>query len=219
MNFYLRIQLNSNDMSLITRAKNILLSPKTEWAAISLESETPQSLLGKYVIPMALIPAIALFIGYGLIGVDAVFFRINGIRWGVIMGLNSFIGSIISYFLCTLVIDALAPSFGSAKNMGRSAQLVAYASTAVWVAGIFHILPNLGILSSILGLYSIYLFYLGIPVMKGTPEDKQITYMIVSAIVIIVISIVVGMIVSRIIYAIGGDPYGIGAGVQDMHWR
>src|SRR6202020_1992040 len=111
-------------MPLITRVKNILMSPKTEWEIIRTETETPQSLLGKYVIPIALIPAIALFIGYGLIGIDAGFVRIGGIRWGLIMALNSFVTSILSYYICTFVVDALAPSFSSEKNIGRSAQLV-----------------------------------------------------------------------------------------------
>jgi hypothetical protein len=193
-------------MPLITRAKNILLSPKTEWLVILTETETPQSLLSKYVIPMALIPAIAFFIGYGLIGIDAVIIRISGIRWGVIMAVDSFITSIITYYICTYVVDALAPSFSSEKNIGKSAQLVAYSYTAVWVAGIFNILPSLSILG-ILGLYSIYLFYLGLPVMKKTPEDKRISYMIVSAIVIIVVGLVVNTIVSRIMYAFTGNPF------------
>ena len=193
-------------MPLITRAKNILLSPKTEWLVILTETETPQSLLSKYVIPMALIPAIAFFIGHGLIGIDAVIIRISGIRWGVIMAVDSFITSIITYYICTYVVDALAPSFSSDKNIGKSAQLVAYSYTAVWVAGIFNILPSLSILG-ILGLYSIYLFYLGLPVMKKTPEDKRISYMIVSAIVIIVVGLVVNTIVSRIMYAFTGNPF------------
>jgi hypothetical protein len=193
-------------MPLLTRAKNILLSPRTEWLVILTETETPQSLLTKYVIPMALIPAIALFIGYGLIGVDAVIIRISGIRWGVIMAVDSFITSIITYYICTFVIDALAPSFSSEKNIGKSAQLVAYSYTAVWVAGIFSIVPSLSILG-ILGLYSIYLFYLGVPVMKKTSEDKRILYMIVSAIVIIVVGLVVNTIVSRIMFAFTGNPF------------
>jgi hypothetical protein len=193
-------------MPLLTRAKNILLSPKTEWVVILTEAETPQSLLTKYVIPMALIPAIALFIGYGLIGIDAVILRISGIRWGVIMAVDSFITSIITYYICTFVIDALASSFSSEKNIGKSAQLVAYSYTAAWVAGIFNIVPSLSILG-ILGLYSIYLFYLGLPVMKKTSEDKRISYMIVSAIVIIVVGLIVNTIVSRIMYAFTGNPF------------
>jgi len=205
-------------MSIVTRAKNILLSPKTEWEVILGETDTPQSLLGKYVIPMALIPAIALFIGYGLIGFDAVIFRISGIRWGLVMGLNSFVTSIATYFICTYVVDALAPSFSSEKNAGRSAQLVAYSYTAVWVAGIFNILGALSILG-ILGLYSIYLFYVGLPVMKKTPEDKRITYMVISAIVIIVIGFVVSLVVSRIVYAVAGNPFLPTGSLQDMRWR
>jgi Yip1 domain len=206
-------------MSLIDRAKNILFTPKTEWLVISNEIETPQSLLGKYVIPMALIPAIAIFIGYGLIGFDAGFFRITGIRWGLVMAVNSFVSSLISYFLCTYIIDALAGTFDSEKNIGRSAQLVAYSFTASWVAGIFSIIPTLGILS-ILGLYGIYLFYLGMPVMKKTPEEKRIGYMVMSALVIIVVSVAVGFVISRIIYAISGNPFMVpGSSLDNMRWR
>jgi len=205
-------------MSIITRAKNILLTPNTEWLVINGETETPQSLLGKYVIPMALIPALALFIGYGLIGIDAVLFRISGIRWGLVMALNSFLSSIIGYYICTYVIDALAPSFNSEKNTGKSAQLVAYSFTAAWVAGIFHIIPSLGILA-ILGLYGVYLFYQGISVMKKTPDDKRIGYMIVSVIVIIVVSFVVNLVISRIVYQVTGNPFLPEGGIQDMRWR
>jgi len=190
----------------------MLLSPATEWGAVAAEKETPQSLLGKYVFPMALIPAIALFIGYGLLGFGVL--GTGTITWGLIMGLNSLISSILSYFICTYVVDALAPNFSSPKDIGRSAQLVAYANTAVWVAGIFSIFPSLSILG-ILGLYSIYLFYLGIPVMKHTPEDKRVTYMVVCAIVIILIGIVIGMIITRIIFAISGYPLIGGYGM----WR
>ncbi|MHA4810505.1 Yip1 family protein [Flavitalea flava] len=205
-------------MSIITRAKNILLSPASEWTVIQNETETPQSLLGKYVIPMALIPAIALFIGYGLIGVNAVFFKISGIKWGVIMGLNSFLASVVGYFICTYVVDALAPSFGSEKNLGRSAQLVAYSYTAVWVAGIFNIIPSLSILG-ILGLYSIYLFYLGIPALKKTPEDKKIGYIIVSALVIILIGFIINWVITTIVYRIAGNPFLPVGGLEDMRWR
>jgi len=204
-------------MPVFTRAKNILLSPGAEWRIIDSEMETPQSLLKKYVVPMALIPAIAWFIGYGLIGIDAYFFRLGGIKWGIILAAISFITSLVTYFISTYVVDALAPSFGSAKNLGRSAQLVAYSYTAVWVAGVFYIIPSLSRLT-ILGLYAIYLFYLGIPVVKKTPEDKRITYTIVCSIIIIVIAFVVGQIISNIIYLLAGNPLPEG-NFWDLRWR
>jgi hypothetical protein len=204
-------------MPVFTRAKNILLSPSSEWRVIESEIETPQSLLKKYVVPMALIPAIAWFIGYGLIGIDAYFFRLGGIKWGIILAAISFLSSLLTYFIGTYVVDALAPSFGSAKNAGRSAQLVAYSYTAVWVAGVFYIIPSLSRLT-ILGLYGIYLLYLGIPPIKATPEDRRITYTILCVIVVIVINVVVGQIVSNIIYLLAGNPLPDG-NFWDLRWR
>ena len=95
--------------------------------------------------------------------------------------------------------------------------MVGYSSTASWVAGVFMILPNLSILG-ILGLYGIYLFYLGIPVMKKTPEDKRIGYLLVTALVVVVVFIVIGLILTSIVYGIMGNPYSLG-GLNDMRWR
>lgn len=195
-------------MPIIDRVKKILLTPKTEWTVVNTESETPQTLLVKYVLPMSLIPAVAMFIGFGIIGYSAFLVRVSSIEWGVAMAVNSFLTSVIGYFICTYIIDALAPSFASEKNIGKSAQLVAYSYTASWVAGIFYIIPSLSILA-VCGLYGIYLFYEGIPVMKKTPEQNRIGYILVSALVIIVVSIVLGYIFRRIIFGVIGDPLGL----------
>jgi hypothetical protein len=104
------------------------------------------------------------------------------------------------------VIDALAPNFSSEKNIGKSAQLVAYASTPSWLAGIFMAFPTLGFMG-LLGLYGIYLFYIGLPVLKKTPADKRVIYMIISAIVIIVVSMAAQSIISMILNPILGNPY------------
>ena len=58
------------------------------------------------------------------------------------MGLSVLAGALISVFVSSFVIDALAPSFGSEKNMGRSVQLVAYSYTPFWVGGLLAILPS-----------------------------------------------------------------------------
>ena len=201
-------------MSLIDRVKNILLTPKTEWNVIDNETATPQSLLTGYVVPLALIPAIAVFIGMGLMGTSVLGIKVGGnVTFGLAMAVSSFLNSILSFYIASYVIDALAPSFGSEKNINKSAQLVAYASTAIYVAGVFQILPSLAFLG-ILGLYAVYLFYLGLLILKKTPQDKVIVYMIVGAIVIFVISMVVGFILNKIVYGIVGNPYTVD--VSDM---
>jgi hypothetical protein len=192
-------------MPILARAKNILLTPKREWPVIANENGSTSSLLRNYVIPMSLIPAIASLIGYGLVGANGILFRMSGRYWGISMALNSFITSLAVYFLGTALVDRLAPAFGSTRDTTASARLVAYSYTPAWLAGIFYALPGLqqGV---VLGLYSVYLFYLGTPLLKRTPEDQRMAYTIVSAILLIIIRFVVGLLLSDLIYSFAAQP-------------
>jgi len=125
-------------------------------------------------------------------------------NYGIALALVQLIQAFLAVFLTAFVIDALAPSFGSAKSFGSAVQLVAYAMTPVWVAGIFNIIPTIGWLGSLIGLYGLYLLYLGIVPMMKTPEDKRVGYLIVSIIILIVVYFVIAAILTAILFAIFG---------------
>ena len=195
-------------MNLIERAKNILISPAKEWDVIAGEEPDVNKIFTGYVIPLAGAAAVAAFIGYGLIGFNMLGYRMGGIDWGLYQALVSFIVSVCSVFLTAFVIDALAPSFGSEKNFGRSFQLVAYSYTAGWIGGLFQILPVIAFLGTILSLYGLYVLYIGMPKLKYTPADKHIGYFVVTLIVLIAVYIVVGLILSAIMEPLFGLSYG-----------
>ena len=195
-------------MNLIERAKNILISPAKEWDVIAGEVPDVNKIFTGYVIPLAGAAAVAAFIGYGLIGFNMLGYRMGGIDWGLYQALVSFIISVCSVFLTAFVIDALAPSFGSEKNFGRSFQLVAYSYTAGWIGGLFQILPVIAFLGTILSLYGLYILYIGMPKLKYTPADKHIGYFVVTLIVLIAVYIVIGLILSAIMEPMFGLSYG-----------
>jgi hypothetical protein len=96
----------------------------------------------------------------------------------------------------------LANNFKSEKKLDSSAQLVAYSSTASWVAGILLIVPVVGWLAAIAGwVYSVYLMYLGVGPVKKTPEDQRIVYVIIIIIVMIVISMIIAAILGGLFLA------------------
>jgi Yip1 domain len=196
-------------MNLIERAKNMLLTPKTEWEVVKSEEPNVPGIITGYVLPLAGVAAAAAFVGYGLIGLNMFGFRIRGIDWGLYQAVTVLATALLSVFISSFVIDALAPSFGSEKNMGRSVQLVAYSYTPAWVGGIFAILPSLAIIGSLASLYGLYLLYIGIPSLKKTPIDKHVGYFVVSLIVIIVVYIVLGLILAKILLSVFGLSYGV----------
>jgi hypothetical protein len=183
-------------MNLQTRVINILSKPKQEWPVIASEATDVATLYKQYIMPLAAIPAICGFLGMTIIGVTIPL--VGQIRTPMVSGLAGmvvgYVLSLVGAFLAAFIVDKLAPSFQSSGGLVQALKMVAYASTASWVAGVLQLIPMLGALVLLAALYGVYLFYLGLPSVMNTPPDKVIPYMIVSAIVIIVISVVTASI-------------------------
>ncbi|OFY05849.1 MAG: hypothetical protein A2W93_14680 [Bacteroidetes bacterium GWF2_43_63] len=172
----------------------ILTKPKSEWSLIEKETPNQTKLFTEYVLLLALIPAVAAFIGYGLIGINYGWIKVSGVSWGLGMAINSYLTSIISVFVTSFVINALAPSFGVQKNSGRAFQLVVFSMIPMWVGGIFMVLPTLAIISSLIGIYSLYHLYIGLDFTMKPTTEKKVGYFVVSLLVLIVVYIIIGYI-------------------------
>ena len=182
-------------MDIVARVKAILMTPQTEWPVIAAEPSSVESIYREYVIYLAAIPVIAGFIGTSLIGISIPI--IGTVRVGLFSGL---IGGVVTYalqlaavYVMALIIDYLAPQFGGQKNPLNAFKLAAFSMTALWLAGIFAIIPMLVVLG-IVGLYSLYLFYVGLPVLMKSPQDKSLMYTGAVLVAGIVIGLVVGLI-------------------------
>lgn len=187
-------------MNLIDRVKNILVTPKTEWDVINNETPDSTKILTTYVIPLVAIGAIASFIGWGLIGKTYYgVVKVKGMGLGIRYALIALVSGVASTFLTAFVVDALAPTFKSEKNFGRSFQVAAYSFTAGWVGAIFNILPSLAIVGSLVGLYGLYLMYLGLPKLKKTPQEQSTGYFIATLVTMIVASFVIALILAAIL--------------------
>ena len=183
-------------MDIIQRAKNICLTPKTEWPVIAAEPADTGALLGGYAAPLAAIPAAAGFIGSAIIGLSLPFvghYRVPFMSAlvGAVLSLGM---AIVGVFVLSLIIDALAPTFNGEKNSIQSLKVAVYSCTPAWLAGVLQIIPVLGVLSIFGAIYAFYLLYLGLPVLKKSPQDKAVPYTVVVLVCAIVIWIVIAMI-------------------------
>ena len=182
-------------MSLQTRVTGILTKPADEWPAIAAETIDPVGLMRDYAAPLAAIPSVCRFIGMTVVGISVPLLGTT-IRTGIVRGaagaIVSWVFALAGAWLAAMVVEKLAPTFQSRGSMVHALKLVVYSMTPVWVAGVLNLIPALAPLGIIAALYSVYIFYLGLPVMMETPADKVVPYMAVSALVIIVLSIILG---------------------------
>jgi hypothetical protein len=188
--------------NIVERAKNILLSPRAEWARISTESTGLGPLLMGYVLPLAAIGALASVIGSMLF--LGMLFGAAGLVPAVVSAAVGVGITLLGVFLCGILVNALASSFGSQPNQMRANQLAAYSATASLIGSWGAIIPFLGWLVALAGgIYSVVLFYMGLTPMMQTPEDKRVLFTIVLALIAIVAWWLVGMVVAMMLLGMG----------------
>jgi hypothetical protein len=182
-------------MTLIERAQAMLLRPKQTWPVIESEPATVGSIYRDWLIYMAAIPAVCGFIGLSLVGVGV--FGV-GLRLPIAVGLanmiTSYLVSLVLAYVVALAVDALAPAFGGTRNPISALKLVAYGSTAAYVGGVFSLVPTLAVLGLVAAIYSIYLVYLGLPVLMKCPQEKAGVYTAVLVACAIIAGLVLGAI-------------------------
>jgi hypothetical protein len=201
------VEPGSASSGLIERVKSILLKPSATWDIIDVEPATTSSLFRGYAAILAAIPAICGLIGGTVIGI--VGFR-TPILAGIFGAIFGYVMSLVMVYVLALIIDALAPSFDGQKNKIQALKVAVYSSTAGWVAGVFSLIPALGLLAILGALYGIYLLYLGLPKLMKAPKEKAVGYTAVTVIVAILLAVVIG-VVSSAIMGIGMMAGGVGA--------
>lgn len=188
--------------TLIDRARNILTQPRAEWEAIAAEPATPKELYRNYVVPLAAIGPVCSIIGNSLVGMTV---PIVGLHYRVPLGQSiayavlDYVLTLVGVYVIALIIDALAPTFGGTKDRTQALKVSAYSMTPGWLIAVVALYPPLGLLQ-LLGLYGLFLLYLGLPPLMTAPRERSFGYAattIIAAIIgYIVIGVIAGMAIS-----------------------
>ncbi len=187
--------------SFVGRIKGILVDPRSEWPIIAAEPATTASIY-LYVLPLAAIPAVCHAIG--LLGIGGGLPDFGAVRfspmWAVRSSVRLYIESLAAVYIVALVISLLAPLFGGERNRMEALKVAAYSSTAVFVAGVFAVIPGMRIaqFARIVGLgFSLYLVYLGLPVAMKTPEAQAQSYAVATVVVLAVVFSVIIVVANQ----------------------
>lgn len=193
-------------MSLIERARQILLDPAAGWARIDQESPPVGTVFKGYLLPLLALGALATFLGQWLFGYSIAGFSIRlgflGSLQTALLGLV--MGAVMSVVLAAIVAT-LAPTFGGRNDFARAFALIAFGSTGALVGNLAALVPLLSIVGLIGALYSVYLLYKGLAVMMHSPQGRSIPYLVV----VVLLSIVASLLVAYLTHALGpGMPTG-----------
>ena len=170
-------------MEFFDKTKTILFNPKEEWTVIEVEDKSHLKVLIEHLLILALIPVIAILVGY-LLSQDYEF------KLGIIKALSQFIMIVVGSYGTAVIINIFADQFGSSRDFNRTFSLVAYSYTPLGVAGLLYFYVPIAWLAPYLGLYGFYLLYLGIDSQLKPVSSKKTLCFIFSLIVMLAIWVI-----------------------------
>ena len=201
-------------MSIVERAKNILLKPASEWNVIAAEPASIGGLFTGYAIPLALLPVISAILFTGLLGISAA--DMTGLGGGMSTGITaiagmavvSFVLSLFTLFLMGTIVKLVSPSFNGTSDKLQAMKLMTYASTPTWVVALISWIPFLGALVTVAAIaYVVYLIYLGLSPVLGVPQEKVAGFTIVIVLIYVVLALIISGIIVGLLYSMFfGNP-------------
>jgi hypothetical protein len=105
-------------------------------------------------------------------------------------------------FATAVAVEHLAPRFKSDGSGTRAFRLVAYASTPIWLAGLFYLSIALSRLVLVGVVYAVYLFFAGLTPVMGTPAEQRVPFTLVAILTLLVIQMLLGSLATVV-----GLPY------------
>ena len=175
-------------MKLIVRAKAIMLTPRTEWAAIEQEPPGVLDLYTNYVAPLAAVPEVANFIGQSLVG------GYKPIGEGLLHAIIVYLVTFAVVYVVAGVIALLAARFGGKNNFANAFKLSVYSHTPLWLAGIFLLVPGLSFLELLGGVFTFALLWSGLPPLMDTRSEQVLPYAAIVTVCALIPAVVLAII-------------------------
>ncbi|OFX24774.1 MAG: hypothetical protein A2033_03855 [Bacteroidetes bacterium GWA2_31_9] len=178
---------------IINRFRNIIFSPSTEWDIIKSEKHDIQKILTTYLIPIIITIGIADLLG-GLI-----FQSFYSLTFRMLSTIITMIIPFSSILLSSYFISLLSPSFGAKSDLTSSIKLVTYSySIQLLLSILINLLPFFSALG-ILGLYFIFIIWQGVVPLMEVAEEKKVSFVILSVLIIIIISLLISFVFSLLL--------------------
>ena len=188
----------------------LLTNPDQAWEAIRRESESVTRLYTGHVLLLALIPALAGFIGTSQIGWQIGDGPVTRLSVSSAMSLSVlfYAAMLAGIFILGKFIDFFAATYDAVDRTPRGVTMAAYTATPIFLIGVIAVYPNIWV-NMAAGLvaiaYAVYLLYEGLPILMKIPEDRG--FMFATAVLTVGLVMFVALLaISVVIWSMGIGP-------------
>ncbi|MCW5655946.1 Yip1 family protein [Hydrogenophaga sp.] len=188
----------------------LFTNPANEWERIRDAGYSTGACLAGHTLLLALVPAIASYVGTTEIGWEVAGTRAvkltpeSALRIAVLY----YGAMVVATFTMGWMIHWMSRTYGAEQPLSQCVALATYTATPLFLSGVMQLYPLLW-LNLVLGLpvvgYTIYLFYTGVPIVMRIPPERG--FLLSSAVLAFgMVSLVAMLAVTVILWSRGFAP-------------
>lgn len=194
----------------LTNTFGLLTNPDQAWESIRKESESVARLYTGHVLLLALIPAVAGFVGTSQIGWQIGDGQVTRLSVGSAFTLSVlfYAAMLAGIFILGKFIDFFAATYDAVDRTPRGVTMAAYTATPIFLIGVIAVYPNIWVnmLAGLVAIaYAVYLLYEGLPILMKIPESRG--FMFATAVLTVGLVMFVALLaMSVVIWSMGVGP-------------
>jgi hypothetical protein len=171
--FLEQVKTQTDPTRISARLKLIMTEPKNCWSEIVAEPISVEQLLTRYIIAPGILAAVCRFIGTSIFGDLAIHFGLSNLIMGIVL-------YPISVLAGGWLVSKLAPHFGGSLELINGAKLIGFSFYPSVLGSLFFLIPigMIQLLGSLVGLYGLYVLWLGVMPCTNVPEDRMMPFFV-----------------------------------------
>lgn len=184
--------------------------PEKEWKTIRKENCTIGRCYCSHVFLLAAIPPIAGYIGTTQVGWQILTSEVHRLthQSALWIAILSYLTILVAVFTIGKMIHWMGQTYGARRSLPQCIALAAYTATPLFLMGVMLLYPLLW-LNLLIGLvalsYSVYLLYLGVPIVMGITKERG--FLFASAVLAVgLVALVAVLAATVILWDIGIGP-------------
>jgi len=159
------------------RIRYIVLNPTIAWEAIHKENRPIKYVRGSFFFPLIVLVAVCTFIGS--------MFLINTTlnpMYSVLVCIQTFLVLYLGVYGISFIVTEITKALDLGKDFLVSFKLIVYSLTPVFICLCISKLFESLLFVNLLGLYGLYIFWIGMEKMVNPPEHKKLPMLIATVV-------------------------------------
>ncbi len=162
---------------IFNQVRMVLTDPKEAFKQTGGSAMTPVQVYLAYILPLALIPTVAIFVGslvIGFWGVTATFGA------AVKTALMMYFSVVIGISVLAVILATLSPVYGGERDLGGALTLVSIGYLPAFFVMVLWFWPAFGAMATMVGMGCVYFVYTGVEVFLKVPQERRVAFVLVS---------------------------------------